>query len=423
MKKIFSVIGYFIISVFLFLGGVLLEAAPSSGEAATVSDISDNQDDKPDDNPADTGESSDTQDPADTEDSSDIQDPADADVSSDLADGKEKEAKTAAYYYSLLDETEKGYYDQIQEAVETEAESVVLTGITYDKADTIFISVQYDHPEYFWVEGSYTYRAGDDYVEFIFSYNCTGEEKKERENTIEQAAAAILAEAPSGGTDYEKVKYVFETLVDRTQYDLAAPENQNIYSVFGNWTSVCAGYAKATKYLLDQMGVDSIYVTGNAEGEPHAWNIVSCDGKYYCVDTTWGDPAYQEGIGVDVDTTSYEYLCCPDSMLSRTHAADPAFALPECTDNSLEYYRLQGRYLEDYNQEEIVNIMKKDIDSDAERTDIQFSTPEVYSQVMTQLESLIQEGLKYEQSVKGNTGSVRYQYNDNTCKISVFWKR
>ena len=64
MKKLFSVIGYFILSLFLFLGGVLLEAAPSSGEAATVSDISDNQDDKPDDNPADPGDSSDTQEPA-----------------------------------------------------------------------------------------------------------------------------------------------------------------------------------------------------------------------------------------------------------------------------------------------------------------------------------------------------------------------
>ena len=75
MKKLFSVIGYFILSLFLFLGGVLLEAAPSSGEAATVSDISDNQDDKPDDNPADPGDSSDTQEPADPDD------PFDQDVS------------------------------------------------------------------------------------------------------------------------------------------------------------------------------------------------------------------------------------------------------------------------------------------------------------------------------------------------------
>ena len=120
-----------------------------------------------------------------------------------------------------------------------------------------------------------------------------------------------------GGDEYEKIKYVFETIVDQTDYDLSAPDNQNIYSVFGNWTSVCAGYAKASKYLLDQLGVECIYVTGDASGEAHAWNIVRCDGQYYCYDATWGDPLYQEGIGVEMDTTSYEYLCCPDSMLSR----------------------------------------------------------------------------------------------------------
>ena len=141
------------------------------------------------------------------------------------------------------------------------------------------------------------------------------------------------------------------------------------------------------------------------------------------MDTTWGDPAYQEGIGVDIDTTSYEYLCCPDSMLSRTHTADSAFEIPECTDNSLEYYRLQGRYLESSDQGKILEIMKKDIDEGEDRTDIQFATQEVFNQLMPQLETVIQEALQYEQSVKGNQGSVNYQYNENTCRISVFWKR
>ena len=410
MKKIFSVSLYFIMSVLLFLGGVLLEADPSGGMISTVSGNLDDRD----------KEEMDGSGAAENSDDNNLSDRSDTE-----ADGDETSRKMPMYYYSLLDDEQKDYYDQISEAAVSMESSVVLAEITHDEMDLIFQAVQYDHPEYFWIESSYSYRnVGDSNdMELIFNYNCTGEEKKERENTIEQAAADILAEAPSVESDYEKIKYVFETLVDRTQYDLGASDNQNIYSVFGNWTSVCAGYAKATKYLLDQMGVDSIYVTGNAEGESHAWNIVSCEGRYYCVDTTWGDPTYQEGIGVDVDTTSYEYLCCPDSMLSRTHTADSTSVLPECTDNSLEYYRLQGRYLEEYDQEEIINIMKKDIDSDAERTDIQFSTPEVYSQVITQLESLIQEGLRYEQSVKGSTGGVYYQYNENTCKISVFWER
>ena len=416
MKKFFSVMGYFILSVLMFFGGVLLKAEPPDGISASAGNIAGD----PEDTPSDPD---DAEEPSDQADSKEPAEPSDLENPPDHSDAEDDSQAPTAYYYSLLDDTRRGYYDQLSEAVASEEESVVLSGITYEEADPIFVSVQYDHPEYFWVEGSYTYKSGDNYVEFIFNYNCSGEEKEKRESVIEQQAEEILAEAPADGTDYEKVKYVFETLVDRTEYDLEAPENQNIYSVFGNWTSVCAGYARATKYLLDRMGVECIYVTGNAENEAHAWNIVSCGGKYYCVDTTWGDPAYQEGIGVDIDTTSYEYLCCPDSMLSRTHTADSAFEIPECTDNSLEYYRLQGRYLESSDQGKILEIMKKDIDEGEDRTDIQFATQEVFNQLMPQLETVIQEALQYEQSVKGNQGSVNYQYNENTCRISVFWKR
>ena len=408
--------GYFILSVLMFFGGVLLKAEPPDGISAPAGNIAGD----PEDTPSDPDDAEEPSDPADSKEPAE---PSDLENPPDHSDAEDDSQTPTAYYYSLLDDTRRGYYDQLSEAVASEEESVVLSGITYEEADPIFVSVQYDHPEYFWLEGSYTYKSGDNYVEFIFNYNCSGEEKEKRESVIEQQAEEILADAPADGTDYEKVKYVFETLVDRTEYDLEAPENQNIYSVFGNWTSVCAGYARATKYLLDRMGVECIYVTGNAENEAHAWNIVSCGGKYYCVDTTWGDPAYQEGIGVDIDTTSYEYLCCPDSMLSRTHTADSAFEIPECTDNSLEYYRLQGRYLESSDQGKILEIMKKDIDEGEDRTDIQFATQEVFGQLMPRLETVIQEALQYEQSVKGNQGSVNYQYNENTCRISVFWKR
>lgn len=409
MKKIFSVSLYFIMSVLLFLGGVLLEADLSGGMIGTVSGNLDDRD----------KEEMDGSGAAENSDDNNLSDRSDTE-----ADGDETSRKMPMYYYSLLDDEQKDYYDQISEAAVSMESSVVLAEITHDEMDLIFQAVQYDHPEYFWIESSYSYRnVGDSNdMELIFNYNCTGDEKTDRESTVRGQSAEIIADAPAGDSDYEKVKYVFETLVDRTEYDLNAPENQNIYSVFGNWTTVCAGYAKATKYLLDQMGVECIYVTGNAEGEAHAWNIVSCDGKYYYVDTTWGDPVYQAGIGVEVDTISYEYLCCPGDMLSRTHTADTMFELPECTDNSLEYYRMQGRYLETADKEAIMGIIKSDIDDQAEQTDIQFSTPEIYDQAMSQIDAILQEAAQYRMDSGGQgTERISYQYNENTCVLTVFW--
>lgn len=402
MKKIRAVFGYFIMSAALFLGGVSLDSGVSGTDViADLRDRLDNMDD-----------------PADRADDP----PASADDAREPDGGRQDDAQedtdVPLYYYSLLDDGKKEYYEQLDGAVASQEDEVTLKGISYEEAEPIFLSVTNDHPEYFWIEPSYTYQADESYVKFMFNYNCEGGEKDNRQRVIDQQSAQIVDAVPADSTDYEKVKTVFETIVDRTQYDKSAPDNQNIYSVFGNWSSVCAGYARATKYLLDQMGVECIYVTGDAGGEAHAWNIVNCDGAWYCVDATWGDPVYQEGVGVDVDTTSYEYLCCTEQMLFRTHTPEAMFTLPVCTDTSLEYYRLEGRYLTEADAGPVLDLMKADIDAGEERTDIQFSEPDIYEQVMAQLETILQDALRYQ----GTGDKASYQWNENTCKITVFWE-
>ena len=134
MKRILAVFGYFIMSVVLFLGGVTLNAAPSGNGTADVRE------------PVDDTDNTDTPDDSSDADNRDTPVPDESDTGEPDSDDNAENPDISLYYYSLLDDTKKEYYDQISDAAGTEAESVTLEGITHEEAEPILISVMNDHP-------------------------------------------------------------------------------------------------------------------------------------------------------------------------------------------------------------------------------------------------------------------------------------
>ena len=216
------------------------------------------------------------------------------------------------YAAQSLSEAEMTWYLDMKQAMGSFSEDIRLNraaleaGCDEEDIDRIFQCVLNDHPELFYVEGySYTrYTRGDKITSIVFSgtYSIDRETAESRRSEIEAAAAEILSGVDEDADQYTKVKYVYDTIIRKTDYDPSAPDNQNIYSVFVGNRSVCQGYAKATQYLLNRLGVECTLVlgtveTGGGEGIPaqqegHAWNLVRVDGEYYYVDATWLDASY-----------------------------------------------------------------------------------------------------------------------------------
>ena len=69
--------------------------------------------------------------------------------------------------------------------------------------------------------------------------------------------------------------------------------DQTLMGVFEGDGCVCAGYARAYKYLCDRAGIPCWYVVGSTDSDrdaTHAWNVVSVeDAGTMFVDATWGD--------------------------------------------------------------------------------------------------------------------------------------
>lgn len=110
-------------------------------------------------------------------------------------------------------------------------------------------------------------------------------------------------------SDSEKIVYVYDYVASH-KYDhllTFTGSNQSAYSFFTKSSSVCAGFAKTSQIIFQNIGIDSYLVLSNT----HMWNYVKYDGKYYIFDATVGASLgkdrgsdYYDGLGrTTVDDT------------------------------------------------------------------------------------------------------------------------
>lgn len=296
------------------------------------------------------------------------------------------------YYYSQLTDVEKQIYAEIYGAIVNRKEVKVST-LSADVVDKINICVTNDHPEIFNVYG-YTYTThtvGDELASIMFRAKYVYDEAESARigSAIEAEVSQILINAPAGSSDFEKIKYVYDTLVNNTSYREDAKDNQNIASVFLYHESVCQGYAKATQYLLNRLGIEATLVVGETKSGAHSWNLVKADGAWYYLDTTWGDADFQnEEDGEMVQNArpvSYDYFLVDSFTLLSTHSPNRTVPLPQCTAKEDNYFIHENLYLTGLDTEIIQKIFQNGYDTGAEAVQFKCSNSSVYEQVKSYL--------------------------------------
>ena len=142
-------------------------------------------------------------------------------------------------------------------------------------------------------------------------------------------------------TQMEKARALHDWILDNTTYDPLVAEalrlrDQHILipsytyeteknhvnaSVFlhqrnGVKYTVCDGYSRCYKILLNKANIECDYVRGvdNTERDEkykcnHAWNRIKIDGVYYFTDVTWDDTNYDKNNGSD----KYQYFMKSES--------------------------------------------------------------------------------------------------------------
>lgn len=331
------------------------------------------------------------------------------------------------YYFSNLEITQQNLYVEILYALENYIDEMQVSTTDTAQIDKVFQCVLLDHPEIFYTDGySFVkYTLGDEVKKITFkgTYIYNREEMVEREARIEEAALNMLTGIRADATDYEKVKYVYETIINYTDYDMEAEDNQNICSVFLNRVSVCQGYAKAVQYLLTKLNVPSTLVIGTVEnGEGHAWNLVQINNQYYYLDATWGDASYlfhlNEGEQEIQNTPAinYDYLCVTTEEILRTHSLGDLVPLPVCDSLEANYYAREGAYFTEVNFAQLEQLIERYKEEGRENVTLRCANDSVYQQMTEELLTR-QKIFHY---LEGENNSIMYTDSPKQRSIT-FW--
>lgn len=145
--------------------------------------------------------------------------------------------------------------------------------------------------------------------------------------------------SPDDGKTIEekKIKYAHDEIIWHTSYRL---ENtckegngghiRTVYGALVKGESLCEGYARAVKAVLDKMNIPCVLVQGGYQSkdnegslEPHMWNYVKVGNEWYGLDATMDDPIspLPSENGVDGLERS-DYLIVGGDVISKRHVAD-----------------------------------------------------------------------------------------------------
>ena len=281
--------------------------------------------------------------------SSDSVDPS-SNAVSDPASGTVS-AASDGYYYEHLTTAQQQNYDLLLEGFLNFSDEI--TGMSED-SKIVFSAVSaiyLDHPELTWIQnGGGQLMHGTGIGTYIPEYKLDASDGLSTAAQAKAAADSFLSAVDENASDYEKVVFVFDYLVETVDYSEADENCRDIYGALVEQEAVCAGYAAAAKYLLDCLEIPCIIVTGDMldDGQPHAWNIVWLDDEPYHMDVTWGDPSFSEGSSIPANYRNYSYLLMTteEVLLERTIDEDIC-SMPLCT-SDLDYFARENLIIEEY---------------------------------------------------------------------------
>ena len=257
------------------------------------------------------------------------------------------------YFYEALNASEKKLYDGIVNAAAKRGAGIPAGGVSDERISEIFSYSMCNHPQYFWVSPEVGITKSILAKNIVMKYAIPKPKADQYQRQVDEVTRAFIAENINDHqTDYDRVLLIHDFLKRTVSYDhdsaafstrAIVTGKTNAHNMIGalvDKTCVCEGFAKAMKYLCDQVGVECCVVSGTGsssfERGPHAWNLVNINGCWQHVDVTW-DNQFTD----DAAIPNYAYLNLDDDTIARDHTWNRKH-YPKCTESSYNYFKMNN---------------------------------------------------------------------------------
>lgn len=286
----------------------------------------------------------------------------------------EESKKYSGYYYQKMDAAQRSAYENIEKAAKNLSTDFIKLKSVKSYRDLVLAhtGVRNDFPEYFWLDGNYSWKEHGGVYYIKLKYTCQASAKAEMENKLNAALLEFDRRISKYSAQYDRELEAFRWLADRVKYDYDAAEAEKsahtadfrAFSAYGaivtdrmsdggkTAKAVCEGYSRAFNLLLSRAGIESTLVSGTFSGGRHMWNAVRIDGKWYNVDVTTCDTEDELGyflFNVTDSAMKNAYKWDADFKLtefaSSTLVENFNFSVPPCVSNDNNYLAKCGRMI------------------------------------------------------------------------------
>jgi hypothetical protein len=313
--------------------------------------------------------------------------------------------------YDQLSREDKKVYDSAREDIGSFNESVLyepdMDGARYSK---IIDLLRIEELSYTHLLSKQTgdFIASEAKYEIKFTYNLSPQEMTERNKQSEQAAFEILSNMPDGLSDYEKVKYFHDYLIQNVDKNTTESDALTIYGTLIRGIANCEGYTRTLSYLCNLSGIENLILTGLTDTR-HMWNMIKLGGNWYNVDVTFDEP--DENLAKEYpDFISYQYFLVGDDTILNDRIVWTNLFIPPVSNASLENYFVKEEKLIENDasaKEMIKNAVLEAVNDRKTYVSVKCASTDVYLRTVDRLSEDFDEIYK---SLEAETG-VKADYS------------